>query len=206
MTDGGERDVITYVRALERQLERFHEPPFVLSPKDWALAEDWHGRGVPLELVVECLEAAAERRPRGRRPRRPPLLAHVKAEVEEGWTVIRQGRLPAAGAGKPVQVPGDARALWERAAERAGAATALGRLLSELLARLREGADADAIDARLERELVQVVPEGLVEEVRRGAAAEILPFRGRWDPATFEAACERALRSRLRRRLGLPRL
>lgn len=204
MTD--ERGVIAYVRALERHLERFHEPPFVLSPKDWTLAEEWHGRGVPLHLIVECLEAHGERRPRGGRLRRPPKLTHVRAEVEEGWAVIQQGRLSAVPVPPPAEARGLAAEQWERAAERIGRSTPLGTLLVELLALLRSGADAGGLDARLDRAIEQSVAADVRDDARRAVDAELLPFRDRWDRATYEETHARTLRARIRRRLGLPRL
>ena len=51
----------SYARAVERSWSELCGRPVIFSPRDWALLDDWRQRGIPLQIVQEAIEAAAER-------------------------------------------------------------------------------------------------------------------------------------------------
>ena len=207
MKTPAERTAAAYARALERHLEELHGPPFVLSPRDWALADEWHHRGVPLAAVIECLTDASERRPRGRSSRRsPPRLANVQRQVNETWSVLQAGRLNPIPVALSSAYEDEVRGIWKRASERAGAESALGSLIDSVLTRLAAGEDPESLDRVLDLEILGVVSAESLAQVRNFVEAELAAFQGRWPENQFRDARDAGLRSRLRRQLGLPRL
>jgi len=195
-----------YARELERALSRVRERPVVLSPRDWELVVDWHSRQIPLAVIQEALdEAAARARKRGSSG--PRSLSYLARTVDEAWDLIRSGRLdPLDGATPGAPTLADSRESWSRARESVGKDTPLGALIEELLRRLDEGAAPEEVERRLEQSIVDHAPPELAERIRGEVGTELEPFRGRMPPADLEATSHRAVVTRLRRSLGLPRL
>ena len=84
--------------------------------------------------------------------------------------------------------------------------TPFGALIEELLRRLDEGAAPEEVERRLEQSIEDHAPPELAERIRGEVGTELAPFRGRIPPADLEATSHRAVVTRLRRSLGLPRL
>jgi hypothetical protein len=195
-----------YARELERALSRIRERPVVLSPRDWELVLDWHAREIPLGVILESLEEAGARA-RKRGSAGPRSLSYLASAVEEAWHLIRSGRLDpldGASAGRPPVA--EVRGAWTRACDSAGVGTPLARLIRDLLARLEQGEAPRAIENELERSIVDRAPTALVERIRGEVDSDLAPYRSRIPPDRLDATARRALVTRLRRSLGLPRL
>ena len=186
--------------------------PAVLSPRDWRWITEWHERGIPLELIVECLDAAEERRRAGRGATRPRGLSYLAAAVDESWSVILDGRV---SQGTPEvsqearEVPRDSHEpleAWRRRLEREPPGSPLRTLLAALLADLESGTDAERVDEALERALHESVPSALREAAEAEARSWLESHRSGMSEGEFENAVQRAAIIRLRRRLQLPRL
>lgn len=195
-----------YARELERALSRVRERPVVLSPRDWELVVDWHARQIPLAVIHEALdEAAARARKRGSSG--PRSLSYLARTIDEAWDLIRAGRLdPLEGATPGAPTIAGIRESWNRARESARTDSPLAVLIEELLRRLDEGASPEEVERRLEQSIVDRAPPGLAERIRGEIETELAPFRERIPPADLEATSQRAVVTRLRRSLGLPKL
>jgi len=195
-----------HARELERALSRVLQRPVVLSPRDWELVVDWHARQIPLAVIQEALEEAAARA-RKRGSSGPRSLTYLARAVDEAWELIRGGRLdPLHGARAASPSLADVRGAWNRARISTGEDSQLAALLEELLRRLDEGEAPGEVERELERSIVNHAPRELAERIRDEVAAELAPFRGRIPPADLEATSRRAVVTRLRRSLALPRL
>jgi hypothetical protein len=75
---------------------------FLLSPLDWALIENWKNAGVPLQAVLEGIDAAFEKwRTRKIRARAVNSLAYCAQAVAEAAQRAPEQRAGAAGAQSP---------------------------------------------------------------------------------------------------------
>ncbi|NMD11588.1 MAG: hypothetical protein GYA74_10465, partial [Acidobacteria bacterium] len=72
-----------YFRGIADRFIALRGAPFSLSPADICLIEAWESAGIPLETVLEGLEAAFALRPgRGRAPGKIRTLSFCRAAVE----------------------------------------------------------------------------------------------------------------------------
>ncbi len=191
-----------YVRSIERAWGEFTGRPVILSPKDWALVEDWHARGIPLALVEQAIEAAVERRTGGK----PRGLSYLSTAVEEGWSVVREARPRPGDPAPEAPESRNPREFWRDRAAEEPEGSELRVLLEDLLARAAAGEDPVELDLELDARVVEAVPELLSRAVREEILAEVEPFRGRMGQAQFDSTIERAEAQRVRFRLNLPRL
>jgi len=197
-----------YARSLERALSRVRERPVLLSPRDWALASDWYGRQIPVAVVLEAIEEAAQRgRKRSTAAPGPRSLAYVASAVEESWDVILKGRAER-HTSSPVcgTILAGVRDSWERAVASAPRDSCLSEFLSRLLGELESGTTSSVVDGKLDEGLPDRAPPILLVQSREKASAELEPFRERMSRETYEATLRRAVVERLRRALKLPRL
>jgi len=194
-----------YARAIERRWTDFVGRPAVLSPSDWRWISEWHERGIPVQLIIECLDAAEERRRAGRGAKSPRGLSYLATAVDESWSVILDGRAePAPDEGaREAREPFDA---WRRRFDGEASGSPLKPLLARLLAELEAGADPEQIDEALERELGAAVPQGLREAAESEARSWLETHRAGMSEQEFDRAVDRAVILRLRRRLQLPKL
>lgn len=198
----------SYARAVERRWARLCDRAVILSERDWALIEDWHRRGIPVQIIHEAMDAAETRRGKSRRPVRPPRgLAYVAPAVEEAWRTVLEGRIAEGRAPGPADEPppGGIEA-WRRRLEAEPEDSPLRRLLSALLEALDSGERADGIDARLEREIAEAAPGSLRQRAEDEVGRELEPYAGRMGEETLEATRRRAVARRLREWLALPGL
>jgi hypothetical protein len=191
--------VRTYVRSLEETVSRLAGRPVILSQRDWHLATKWHEWGVPIDVVLSALEA---RRGRGVRN-----LACVAREVESTWRVVAAGRtVTPAESGEPREDPDDVVTHWRRARDGAPGDSALRALLEEIVTLAETGRHAGAsLDRRIDAALPEAAPAEIVEAARAEAEATLSEFRARMSPETFGDTLQRAVVTRLRRALRLPR-
>ena len=95
---------------------------------------------------------------------------------------------------------------WAAGLTRSDLPPALRALLERLLASLRDGAEAAALDALLDETLPRLAPPDLVDAAERETTAALAPFRARMPAAELARTRVRARADRLRAALGLPRL
>lgn len=202
MNAGAKIAASTYARRIAAALEEAGAGSAVLSPKDWALIDDWHTRGVPLALVLETLRE---------RQGRPGTLARrglrtIAAAVEDSWETVHEGRAPGRTARESGAPTATARiASWRRARRRA-ANEPLGRVLGRLLDRAARGGDPAELDRLLDAELEAVCEVDLLAEARAAAGRALARYRGRMSEAALEASRRRFVLDRIRAELELPRL
>ena len=190
----------TYARAVEGCWSQLVGPPGVLSPRDWRLVLEWHERGVPLQIIHEAIEAAAERTSKA-----PRGLSYIAAAVDEAWNVVQDGRLVEDGVSVAPE-PASAEARWLARAEVEASGSELGRLLRSLLDRLGRNAPRDVIDRELSSRLANTLPAERVEAASRQVEQELARFLRRMPAPAFAATSRRALIDRLRQELDLPPL
>jgi hypothetical protein len=197
-----------YARSIERRWSDFCERPVILSQRDWALIEDWHSRGIPLQIVEEAIDHAAELRARGKGAKAAPRgLSYIAGSVEDSWTAVLEGRTAEGGRVSAAAPAGEgAIAEWRRALSAQDEGSTLHLLLAGLIAGFDRGEPAEEIEARLNARLAAAAPRELLDEVAEEIAAELRQYRGRMAPGAYESTLERATVLRLRRRLRLARL
>lgn len=202
MNDGS---LARYARAIERRWTEFVGRPAVLSPSDWRWISEWHERGIALQLILECFDAAEERRRAGQGAKNPRGLSYLAAAVNESWSVILEGRTQEAaevsstGLHEPLEN-------WRRRFDEEPTGSALKVLLESLLAELDAGAPREDVEEKLERRLHDVVPTALREAAESEARLWLAGHRSGMTEKEFENALRRAVTVRLRRRLQLPLL
>jgi len=207
MTAAGKGVVGSYARAVERLWSGLCGRAVILSPKDWSVVEEWHARGIPLQVVEEAIDAAAERRKRGRESPPPRGLGYIAAAVEDGWMAVLEGRRQGPYAGAPEEIdraPGISSWRERMGAEEQGGA--LHDLLAGLIEAFDGGEGAAGLDRRLEAALPDAAPEELLRVIATEVARELAPYRERMTPAVYEETLRRAIATRLRHRLQLDRL
>lgn len=197
-----------YARSIEQGWERLCGRAVILSRRDWELVRAWYERGIPLQIVEEAIDAAAERRARGRtREAGPPRgLSYIAAAVEEAWNVVLEGRLgePGPERSESEQTESGIEA-WRRRLGSEPPGTPLRDLLQQLIAD-HGRANADELDARLDGAIVKAAPAAERREVEAALDRDLEAYRERMTPEVYRTTRQRALVLRLRERFGLPAL
>lgn len=76
-----------YFRVLEEEFLRLRGKATLLSAADWQVAQGWHRAGIPIEIVVQVMEALFARA-REKRKRTISSLSYFKAAVESAWEEV----------------------------------------------------------------------------------------------------------------------
>jgi len=189
----------SYARAVERRWSELCGRPVILSPRDWALIEDWHQRGIPLQIIDESIAAAAERRQRSSAAGAPRGLAYVAPAVEEAWQVVVEGRLREATT-EVIPEPGQSRGIesWRTCRDRQAGGDRLSRLLDEMIAAFESGASAAELESRLDSQIAESAPADLLGRAEAEVAAELKPYQHRMTPESLESTRKRVVARRLR--------
>ncbi|MEZ5417912.1 MAG: hypothetical protein R2708_11285 [Vicinamibacterales bacterium] len=193
------------------------------------LVKGWAAQGVPLSVVCDGIDRAAERAERKPGRRRPLRIEFCEGDVLDGFDRWRRAvgvLLPGADEDAVAKrssltahverVTAQLRALLE--SDRA--AGAVRAVLPDVLASLdalgsrslgARGAARDALIAdlaALDRRLVEAAGRGVSDAAREALAAEAAreldAFRGRLDPAQWAAAVDAARLRLMRAAAGLP--
>lgn len=192
-----------YARRVEELWSARLERPVILSPREFALIEEWHARGIPLEVVAEAIDATRTDA-RGKPAAPPRRLGYLRDAVEETWRTVVEGRLrPAAPRGCPPAAE-EALASWEEAARR-GPAEWAGWLAARI-ERVRGGADPAAVDREVDAALADVAPPAIRARVAEEVERRLAPHAARMERDVLERTRRRATLDGLRRALGLARL
>ena len=198
----------SYARAVERLWSDLCGRAVILSPRDWDIVKEWYERGIPLQIIEEAIEAAAERRSKGRQTAPPRGLAYIAPAVEEGWLALLEGGIGGVEEeGSPVpEERKNPLSGWRDLLVRETEGSALCSLLAGLLDGFEQGEDRAELDRRLDEGLPGAVPAELLREIDRELQRELEPYRERMTPEVHETTLRRARAIRLRLRLGLERL
>ncbi|HKB69717.1 MAG TPA: hypothetical protein VKH46_02675 [Thermoanaerobaculia bacterium] len=204
-----------FFAAIESEFIARRGTPFLLSPKDYAVAQRWFALGIPAADVCAGIADAFERREERGAAGRVNSLAYCEGAVLEAWERRASARVGHPGSAESA---GDAGA---RLAELAGALDSVAPRFAAAVAGARRSLDrlaksgktAEEIEAslsRVEKKMLRDVEEGLADEEREAIRADV-DRRLAGDAAAME---ERALRrtrdvlarQRLRAIHRLPRL
>lgn len=197
-----------FFRAIEETFIRLRGSPFLLSPADWQLAQTWHQREIPLELILAALEAVFARRTERGHTGRVQGLRYCAEAVEQAWAAQAELTAPARRR-KPSRLDIDARL--------GALASALPEELDggeRLRARIRSLAgsteEVEAALSKLDDELlVQVLDSmdpGVRIEIRSVAQGAIERLGERVPVDQVGTLRDRLERDAVRRRFGLPLL
>ena len=198
-----------YARAVEREWTELVGAPWLLSPRDWSLLQDWYERGIPLAVLREAISAAGERMRKGRSRSIRRGLGYLAPAVEEAWAAVRDGRLaPPTASRSTAPEPGPASVLtaWRRVAAELPPGSALGMALGRACAAFEASRPAEEIDRQLDDALPGSVSGERLERCSRRVDRELEAHRTRMSPDSYRATRLRGLVDGLRRELGLPRL
>jgi len=230
MTPAAKED--EYFRAIEETFVRRRGAAMLLSPRDWALMQEWKEARVPLRLVLQAIDnifdSFERRAPAGRRIN---SLSYCRQEVVALHDLYRLLHSTEAGRPGPEEGAGEAAGrhlgrLSRRVRASMGAASAAGRdglvaclarvgaELKRLRREIKEGAaDPRRLEDRL-RELDSdllasaegsLSPEDLAT-LRQDAERALGPAGDRMTPAARERTRGTALAALVRHAAGLPRL
>lgn len=186
-----------YHRTIEEAWARLKSRPGLLSPREFAVIEEWRRRGIPAALVVDVFDA---RRRSGASLR---SLSYLAAAVDEAWRTVAAGRAAAPASKEPAKASSET---WDAALARSDLSPALRALLTRLLASFRKDDDPRALDAELDEALPRLAPADLIAAAERETSEALAPFRGRMPAAELAKTYLRGRADRLRAALGLHRM
>lgn len=189
---------------------------FLLSPLDWALIDSWRNSGVPLEAVLQGVNAAFEKwRSRKTQRRLINSLAYCAQAVMEA-----AGRTPSRQSGSPANAPFAAEEIKEHlnaCSERLRARPETA--LHEIAAALNALPVPDYMDkigelelrlTALEEKMVAVLRASQSDEevvaIRQALEAELRPYRGKMTADQLSMLERRYVDTALLERARLPRL
>ena len=236
MTAGATARAGDYCRGVESYLCRRNDGHLIrIVGPAFELVRGWEARRVPLRVVFRAIDRTVARREAAGN-RRPARIEFCAADVDEAFDEWRRavgvaGGVPASAASDPrrprrrslvshldhvvlaltrarsggVRCPPAldalaARTVAEIEALRPAAKTARGAARRRLLARL------DEIEHALTAAARETADPALRETVRREAARDLAPFRGRMPPEAFRKSLDAGADRLLRERLDLPRI
>ncbi len=195
-----------YFQAIEATFVRLRGSPFLLSPADWRLAQEWRRQGVPLAVVDRALAETFARREERRAAGKVQSLRYCRHAVEEGWMAWRELR---GTAGRGVAEPLAVRPRLARLA-----AALPPALAAEFAPRLGDlVGDPPAVEealAALDRELVAAAIAAMGTSERAALEAEVeaalASLVQRLSAAEVPDSRHRLRTQGARRRAGLPQL
>jgi hypothetical protein len=204
-----------YFSTIEAEFIRRRGTPFLLSPKDYALARRWFALGIPLEDVTAGVADAFDRREAREASGRVNSLSYCEGAVLEAWERRASGRVGKAGApAEPEDVTARLEAIetgLDALAPRfAPAAEGARRTLARLRASGRAPEEIERSLARAEKSLLRDVDALLTEEERAAIVREVEARLGAGAASMEDAAVKRTrevlVRQRLRSAYAVPRL
>ena len=204
-----------YFSTIEAEFIRRRGTPFLLSPKDYALARRWFALGIPLEDVTAGVADAFDRRAAREASGRVNSLSYCEGAVLEAWERRASGRV---GKASPPEEPQDVTArlgtietaLEALAPRFAPAAEGARRALARLKASGKTPEEIERALARAEKSLLREVDALLTADERAAIVREVEGRIGAGIASMEDAALKRTrdvlVRQRLRSAYSLPRL
>ena len=208
-----------YYQAAEAAFIRRRGTPFLLSPRDFALLQQWRALAVPIEAVEQGIDQAFSRREERPARGRVNSLSYCADAVLEAWerrTEMSVGR----GGARTGAEPDVARAIagfQARLADLAGRRPdlaapieAAARSLDRLGKSGKRAGDVETSLARLDKRLAQALAETLPaaegESLSRGVEDSMKRVSAVMEAGAAERTQRALMRRALREHLGLPRL
>ncbi len=204
-----------YFSAIEAEFIRRRGTPFLLSPKDYALARRWRFLGIPAEDVCAGIDEAFDRRDERGASGRVNSLSYCEGAVLEAWERRASARVGKSAADPPEDdVPARLAELEKRLAvvdarfaESSGSALrSIGRLKGS-------GKTAEEIErslSRLEKKLLREIEGALTEEERNAIRADVdrrlASEAGSMEENALTRTRDVLIRQRLRALHDVPRL
>ncbi len=208
-----------YFAAAEAAFIRRRGTPFLLSPKDFALLNEWRALGVPVEAIEQGIDDAFAHREERGASGRVNSLAYCRDAVLLAWERRAEAAI-GRGTGRTADEPESGAALSALAARLTELATARPDLEAVLASAARSvlrlaasgkgsAAAEDALarlDKRLAGALYDALPAAERERVDAEVAAQLSRARVRLDDETSEKTVRALRRRAVREALGVPRL
>jgi len=208
-----------YYQAAEAAFIRRRGTPFLLSPRDFALLQQWRALAVPIEAVEQGIDQAFSRREERAARGRVNSLSYCADAVLEAWerraelSVGRGGARPGAEPDVAAAIAGFQARLADLARRRPDLAApieAAARSLERLGKSGRSAGDAEISLARLDKRLAQALADALPaaesESLSRAVEGSLKRVSALMDSGAAERTARALMRRALREHLGLPRL
>jgi hypothetical protein len=208
-----------YYQAAEAAFIRRRGTPFLLSPRDFALLNEWRALGVPIEAIEQGIDAAFSRREERQARGRVNSLGYCADSILEAWERRAETSAGKRG-GRSVPEPDIAGKLADFSDSLARLALRRPDLGAPVESSLRSierlgtsGKNAGEVEtslARLDKRLAKALYEALPALERERLEAEVQTALSRANIQMDAEAAQRTARAltrrMLRERLGLPRL
>jgi hypothetical protein len=218
------QNYFNYFTEIEEHFQRRRGTLLLLSTLDWALIETWRTAGIPLEAVLQGIDAAFDKfesRQKKSRVRRVNGLAYCAQEVLSAMEAMHEAAVGAAPARPSSADQGFEQeriaAHLEGAAKqlRAGASfSAIADRLDQIAVEVRNTPphleqleqSLTVLEEKLFALILTTIPEAELLEFRQQAAAELGPYRSRMPAMQIRQVEQQFLHKRLLEKLRLPRL
>jgi hypothetical protein len=208
-----------YYQAAEAAFIRRRGTPFLLSPRDFALLQQWRALAVPIEAVEQGIDQAFSRREERAARGRVNSLSYCADAVLEAWerraemSVGRGGARTGAEPDVARAIAGFQARLADLALRRpdlAAPVEAAARSLERLGKSGKSAGDVETSLARLDKRLAQALavalPAGESANLSRAVEDSLKRVSSVMDASAAERTQRALMRRALREHLGLPRL
>ena len=203
-----------YFTEIETEFIRRRGTPFLLSPKDYALARRWLALGIPVADVCAGIADAFDRREERGASGRVNSLAYCEGAVLEAWERRASARVGRPGDAPGEDVPAALAALGEAlgavderfAAPAASARRALQRLAASGKSPEETERSLSRIEKKLLRDVEETLPAAERERIRGEVDGRLGPDAAGMDEGALRRTRDVLARQRLRALCRLPRL
>jgi hypothetical protein len=216
------QNYFNYFTEIEEHFQRRRGSLLLLSTIDWALIETWREAGIPLQAVLQGIDAAFDKHDaRKKRTRRVNGLAYCAQEVLSAVEAMQEAAVGAVPAKRSTAEQGFEQeriaAHLESAAKQLHAMGSFSEIAVRLQSLAQEVRTGQPQLEELERSLtvleeklfaivLTTTPEVELVELRQHAAAELAPYRSRMPTMQIRQVEQQFLHKRLLAKLNLPRL
>jgi hypothetical protein len=218
------QNYFNYFTEIEEHFQRRRGSLLLLSTLDWALIEAWREAGIPLEAVLQGIDAAFDKydaRKGKARVRRVNGLAYCAQEVLAAMNAMQEAAVGAAPARPSTAEQGFEQeriaAHLEAAAQQLRAAGSFAEIADRLEGIAQEvrshqpqleelEQSLTVLEEKLFALLLTTTPEAELLTLRQQAAAELAPYRSRMPAMQIRQVEQQFLHKRLLEKLNLPRL
>jgi hypothetical protein len=218
------QNYFNYFTEIEEHFQRRRGSLTLLSTLDWALIETWREAGIPLQAVLQGIDAAFDKydaRKSKSRIRKINGLAYCAQAVIEAVDAMQEA---AVGAVPSKPDPAQQGFEQERIAAHLGSAAQQLRIapsFAEIAGRLQNLSDEvrsnppnieelekslTVLEEKLFAVVLTTTPEADLLQVREHAARELAPYRSRMSALQIRQIEQQFLHKRLLEKLNLPRL